>query len=83
MFGTSDSPATVLLGHDTLIFKFSMSEIGGDQLLGKVHTDLGPEIRKRKKTSHFASKPQKCPPPPRENAHMQYMKYEPMEGGGV
>ena len=49
MFGTSYCPGTVLLGHKTLIFEFSKSKVGGDQLLGKVHTNLEPKIQKRQK----------------------------------
>ena len=65
MFGTSDSPTTVLLGHETLIFEFSMSEKGGDQLLGKVHTGLGPKFRKRLKNLPLCVKtPEMTPPPP-------------------
>ena len=75
MFGTSDSPTTVLLGHETLIFEFSMSEKGGDQLLGKVHTDLGPKFRKRPKNLPLCVKTPEMTPPPRENAHIYIYIY--------
>ena len=68
MFGTTDSPATVSLGHETLIFEFSMSKIGGDQLLGKVHTDL--KIQKRQNNLPLCVKTPEMTPPPRQNAHI-------------
>ena len=64
MFGTSDSPATILLGQETLIFEFSVPEIGGDQLLGKVHTDLQPKFRKRPKNLPVCVKTPEMTPPP-------------------
>ena len=75
MFGTLDSPTTVLLGHETLIFEFSMSEKGGDQLLGKVHTGLGPKFRKLPKNLPLCVKTPEMPPPPRENAHICIYMY--------
>ena len=73
MFGTSDSPATVLLGHETLIFEFSMSEIGGDQLLGQSPYRPRAEIPKAaEKPPIVRQNPRNDPPPPRENAHIYY-----------